>query len=1021
LKNILTVCTIKQNLPAFSFQPKTKFYPGNIFTLTTFFINQQPHFMRQSAFLTLFLFSFFQFSLSAQGIFSGGDWYKISIEETGMYQITYDDLVAYGIDPGQIDPAHLSIYGNPAGMLSETYNDSSYLGVTEMAIEVVGGEDGIFDVDDYILFYGQDPVIWAYDADVKQYSHQTNYYSDETFYFLSVTDTPGKRVQPQYSTSSPHTSIIDYFDLLVVHENDLENPGRTGKWWLGEKFPEDNKLTFDYDLSDYVYDPYLNYFKTVFAANSTEVSYVNVKVNDTHLTDVKIWQNPTDIHLYRGSTFDTTDVPLTSSPDFVYTYAPANDSSVAWLDYFEFRIKIAPYLKSDQLCFRTAENVGVDSISKFYFIDEQIDELKIWNVSDPFNASVLELQTDVNDHPWFQLETPKILEFAAFNGQGFLQPEFVGQIENQDLESMETPEYLIIIHPDFEDAADMLKDLHSDDLNTTVVTTDEIYNEFSSGAQDVSAIRNFVWFLKEKSNEETSLGYVLLFGDASYDYKDRIAGNNNFVPTFESLYSSNQVNSYATDRFYAMKDMLGQNQEQIAVGRLPVSSMSEANAMVSKIESYTSVNTLGAWKNETMFIADNGDNNRHLNDSEYLTGVTNEDSPVFNMSKTYLDFFELVQTDEGPRYPEVNAEIEQNINDGVFYVNYSGHGSSEVLAQEQVLTIPELAGWDNQNMLPLWVIASVDVARYDDPGQISLGESMLLLDNAGAIAVISNNRPTFASSNLFLNLQVLEKFMDASMQEGLRFGDIFNNPVVNTNDLKWNLLGDPALKIGFPEFLVATLEINGVEVEDFTDTIPPGSTLKLNGQIADKNEQMLQSWFNGNVYLKVYAPPYIRQTLGNQNPVTDVLVQDSILVVATGTVIDGEFELEVTLPALYFEDFGKLKFSWYAENGETDANGFYNGLVFGGEPSDMDEFEQIARLIKVYPSPFNTQIFVELPQLEKGSFTISVYDLMGVQVYSGNAGQVHSQRINLSYLPEGIYLLNVSSPLGSKNMKILKN
>ena len=441
-------------------------------------------------------------------------------------------------------------------------------------------------------------------------------------------------------------------------------------------------------------------------------------------------------------------------------------------------------------------------------------------------------------------------------------------------------------------------------------------------------------YLNDNSGEENKPEYVLLFGDASYEYKNITENNTNFVPTFESLESANVVNSFATDRFFSMKNMQDFNGKQLAIGRIPLATTEQGDNVLQKIQTYNSNESLGSWKNEMMFIADDGDNALHEDQANQYANIADTSNPVMNFTKCYLDFFELVETEAGPRYPEANLEIQNKVNEGDYYINYTGHGGAEQLAAERILAKDDLSNWTNNNKLSLWVISSSDVARFDNPEYASLGEVMYLTANAGAIALFSNTRPAFASANYDFNRKIIQIITNENLQATMRFGDILTHIPQSSQFLKWILLGDPALKIRFPEFNIVTTKINDVSIETFTDTISPGSTLAIQGEIVSKENGSPQFDFSGNVYLKVFAPPYLRATMGNNGtPVQEFVVQDSILALGEATVVNGSFEIQATLPAQYYPDYGNLKLSWYAENGETDANGFYSQLMFGGQPN----------------------------------------------------------------------------------------
>lgn len=977
--------------------------------------------MKNLFFSILFLIPLFALT-QQNSILSNGEWYKISVTESGVYKISYNDLQSYGIDVENIEPQNISLYGNPAGMLNESLEADYFTDLQQMAIQVVGQGDGVFNADDYILFYGQSPDVWKFDTENSEFHFVKNIYSEKTHYFLTVGDEAGLRIQNEESTTLDATATPLYYDLLIAHEMELVNPGKTGKIWLGEDFTESNTLSFNLNTNNTVLSSD-NYLNVVLAAKSSEVQSMEIRVNGEFYKDIKLQLSSFYIN-YRLNRFDSLCTAGGENTELTFTYSQPNDSAKAWIDRFEMRMKMNKSLFGNQMPFRTIENMGEGEITNFTLESETPENVNIWNISDPLNVKQ-EILTLESNQLSFRLPTESLKEFLAFNGESYFSAEFVEELANQNLHNINPPDFLIVTHPDFAEAANQLAAFHSfeDNMLTEVVSVYDIYNEFSSGSQDITAIRNFVKYLREKSGSNNKPEYLLLFGDASYDYLNRVENNTNFVPTFESLESSLITRSYASDHYFGLNSMEIEGETLIAVGRIPATSIETANSAVNKIESYYSSESLGNWKNEMMFIADDADNNIHLKYSEDLLQEADTNSPVINFTKCYLDFFELFQTDDGPRYPEVNENITNKTNDGVFYVNYTGHGSEIGLAYEHILMKDDLNSWTNTNKLPLWVIASCASSYYDDPEFVSIGEEIFLKQNGGAIALISNSRLAYAAANIVFNTEIIEKFTNAYLQYDLRFGDLLKQDHFSTNFMKWNLLGDPALKIKFPEFNVNTISINGIITDEFSDSISPGTPLILNGQIVSKDDANLQSNFNGNLYLKVFAPQQIRQTLANEEGsyVTDVMVQDSILVEGNATIVNGEFEIMVNFPEEYWEGVGNLKLSYYAENGETDANGFCNDIKYGGELNAIYENEELLDFVNVYPTVFTDHINVEIPEMANTEVTYKIFNAMGAELYSlKSSTSVGNQKINIPALANGMYVLKMDIDNISKKFKIFK-
>jgi hypothetical protein len=441
------------------------------------------------------------------------------------------------------------------------------------------------------------------------------------------------------------------------------------------------------------------------------------------------------------------------NPEFTlnFSYNQPNDSAMAWLDFFDLNYMCDLNLIDNQLIFRNIESVGSGSVALFE-VSGTNASTRVWNVTDPINIS--EMTGNITGNIFgFKVATDSLLEFIAFKGLDFESPEFIGQLENQNLHGIDPMDYLIITYPDFEAPAQQLAAFHesNDGLTSFVVTPETIYNEFSSGSQDVTAIRDFIKYLYDKSGGEKP-EYLLLFGDGSYDPKDRIENNTNFIPTFQTKESLQRSSSYVIEDYfgymYVSEGYDGIGDPDIGVGRVPVKSLDEALNSVAKIIYYsTNNNTFGSWKNDVCMIADDADANLHLVQADsiakFLTG--------YNVDKLYFDFYERIQNPEGPRYPEVEEKISQKMENGVFLLNYIGHGGDTVWAQEHVLENADIENWNNVDNLPVLVVASTQFNRFDNPEMVTGGELAVLKNDGGVIGTLSTTRLAYAQSNFVVN------------------------------------------------------------------------------------------------------------------------------------------------------------------------------------------------------------------------------------------------------------------------------
>ena len=735
------------------------------------------------------------------------------------------------------------------------------------------------------------------------------------------------------------TQIISQSNEYYVHEKETYNLIKSGKLWYGEKFDEINTIGFDLSLDGLITEETL-LLKSSFAARCFQNSNMEINIDGTLLSTVVLPSvNPNSTKFAQKKTDIVSFVLADPQFNLDFTLIQSSGSSVAWLDYFELNYNKEIAIDGDQTNFRNLASVGPGNISLFK-VGNADASTWVWNVTDPINITGINGLVLGDDYE-FKIETDSLLEFVAFKGMEFLVPEFEGAIENQNLHGLEPADYIIVTTEEFQAAAEQLANFHQtqDGFSSEIVLPNQIFNEFSSGAQDVTAIRDFLKYLYDKSGGEYPK-YVLFFGDASYDFKDRIENNTNFVPSYQTLESLIMSASSVWDDYFTWMDD-GEGTAGIpdfAIGRIPVKTMDEAQASVNKIIHYTTNTDFGSWKNSIMFTADDGDGNLHLEQADSLTFISSENFGELNIQKNYFDFFELSPTPGGPLYPEATNNINNGIEDGLLILNYTGHGGFHSWGQEQVLTTEDIEEWQNIDRLPFIIASSCQFSVFDDPEIVSGGEMAVLKDDGGCIGIFGQVRLAYSQSNFKVNQLIIGYIGSDEFKTNKRLGDIYKYVKQHTANqittYSTHLLGDPALKLTFPDYSVATTSVNGIELPAALDTINPGGQIMISGNILDTEGNPVDN-FNGDLLITVFERPYIRQTLGNANGsfITDVLMQDSIMTQLQTEIVNGQFEYAFTLPIYISQDYGAIKLSHYAFNETEDASGYFKDIVIGGEPN----------------------------------------------------------------------------------------
>lgn len=869
-------------------------------------------------------------------VLSDGDWYKIAVTREGIHRITYDDLQQMGIDASSINPRNISIYGNGGGMLPESLNDFRHNDLVENNILVVGENDGNFDPQDYILFYGQSPHQWKYQFFSQVFQHELNIYSDSTHYFLTIGPAQGKRIEPLASVTEPADVYVNKFTDYAYHEVDQHNLANIGRVWYGEVFDVTTTYSFDFNFPNLDLTS-LVYFRAYVAANSEVSTSFKFSDGNTEFMTASISGIPasatTEARPYIGSDWFTA---TSNNINIRIAYQKVISSSMGWLNFFELNVIRNLVFSGAQMSFRDPVSVAPGTIAEFTLANAPQD-VTVWNVTDPTRVRFMETIQSGNNKI-FRIAHDTLAEFIAFNGSSYLPVTFIQKVNNQNLHGAGPKDMIIITHPLFREQADRLADFHvqQDGLSVMVTEIDEVYNEFSSGSQDITAIRNFMKYIYDYAPAGEEPKYLLLFGDASFDYKDRIDNNSNFVPTWEDEESLVIVYSIASDDYYGFLDGPGDDMLDIGIGRLPVQTEEQAILGVDKIIHYAtnSVVTMKDWRNYLCFVADDEDGNLHLRQAEEMASFIDTNYGGYNIDKIYIDAFPQVSTPAGQRSPDVNLAINNRIEKGCLVMNYTGHGGEVGWGHERFLENSDINSWTNFDRMPIFITATCEFSRYDDPERISAGEYAYLNPMGGAIAMFTTARATFGGSNFNLNTALFDYMFEENDGEYYRFGDLIrlakNNGGVDSNDKKFILLGDPALHLAYPRHDVFTTKINDEEVSSTADTLQALKKIVVEGEVvksAGSGEK-----FNGTVYPIVFDKASIIKTLAGDptSYESNFELQNNILYKGKAQVVDGKFSFTFIVPKDIAYNYGFGKISYYAANETEDAHGYYRNILVGG-------------------------------------------------------------------------------------------
>jgi len=885
-------------------------------------------------------------------VLSQGNWYKIQVDKTGIYKITYAEIQAMGVTMSTVTPGSIRLFGNGGGVLPEANNITRYDDLTENAVSVVTASPGVFAPGDYILFYGTSPHKISYNKTTRKFEHTNNIYSDFTYYFLNFDGGPGRRISDQEQSALTPTYVSTGFLESTFYEKDLLNFINSGKDWVGERMDAGSPL---FEVPEFT-------FTNASAGKETTIRYrvtakSNTNTNFTVKANGNIVGSPACLaaanYNYATERIETKSFSNGSDKLKISFQYNGTGTSIGWLDWIEVNVPRDLSFTGGQMAFADPLSVSPGAVTDFQ-LKASSSNVTIWDVTNPVSVKriVAGLQGDVTS---FVLNTDTLRQFIAWDNTKFLTAKFTEKVGNQDLHGISSADMLIVTHKDFLDQANRLADHHRifDGLRVTVATNEQVYNEFSSGAPDVAAIRDFARLLYMKPESGNKLRYLLLFGDGSFDFKDRVPNNTNRVLTFQTRESLNSVYSYASDDFFGILDPNEGNDAvgliDIGMGRFPVNSVQEAKLAVDKCIYYAtnSEENLGDWRNKLCFVADDGNSNTHFRQVEkQICPLIESIAPVFNLNKVYLDAFKQVSVPGGEKCPDANSSITTNVQNGVLLINYTGHGGETGWAEENILTVAEINSWTNYKNMPVFMTATCEFSRYDDPARVSAGEHVFLNPLGGGIALFTTTRLANAGTNIGLTLYFYDTLFSKHNGEYPRFGDVIayakNKMGGGEASLIRNfvLLGDPALRMAYPKYNVITTQINGHDLGQETDTIPAMTPVEIKGIVADETEAKLNG-FNGLLDVKVFDKVRVLTTLGSEpgDYPDKYKVQNNYVYQGRVSVVNGEFTVNFIVPRDIDYSYGPGKISYYAHNEMVDANGFCKQILIGGSGTESSDNE----------------------------------------------------------------------------------
>ena len=944
------------------------------------------------------------------GILSKGNWVKIAVPNEGVYQLTGAQFKAMGFS-GKVNANQVQLYGMDLSNLSEKVPNGLPDSLTEMAIEMQDGGDGILDDQDKFLFYAQGHYKWV-SSNLNEAPIRQKITSNDSLYFFIRIGTIGKRIN-NFNKTGAATKLIQTYLANWRVEKDTINILSSGKIWLGDPMGigtgKKSTMSFPLNMEGLQFNAPIVFQSQLAASTYQTDAKFTIKLNDQLMTSTSL--SAVSGNLFDDAykiRFDSTTLWLDKNTllkagqslsalnlqvDFT-----APSTSTGWIDYMVLHGQRAiGYWGNTGFGFDYQTSQPKAQLIEFE-IQNATPQTRVWDLSDYYQPILMHPQLGQNAIATFKAADSARKYFYVFEANKINTAQFSSSIRIDSGFTTSPLDYIIISAPDFYQAAMTLKVFHEkqNGFKVGLFNATQVYNEMAGGQSSPIAIRNHLKYIIEQSKlkNQSSPAYVLLMGMGNFNTQKIQLSKE--LPVYTSEVSNAILSSYSSDDFYVIlksgeQIQFAQTIDSIglAIGRIPARTISEANKMVEKLIQYQSNKKMGIWQNQLTWVADDADYNLHLQDAEDIIGNLKNKTTNWNHRKLYLDLFKANQTLTGNTYPDVNKAIQESIQAGTLMLNYTGHGNYLRLTEEAVISKSEIQSWNNAGKLPIMVTASCDFAPYDQPATSPIGFDALMQNEKGIIALVAANRLVFAYSNKQIN----DAFMQAllvpnskgiyttigqALQAAKNYN--FNRNGDRLNAFKFGLMGDPAMRIAQPKYQINCTNLNQLPWSD-TLNFKAGEKYTIKGNLSEKN-QTIQN-FNGFIDMVLWDAPSTKKTLANQtnSQAVPIETQEQALFKGKATVQNGQFEISFILPGtLAASNTAALKLQLYAYNDTADASMQFQSIFIQGATT-QNRLDTTGPSIYSYvnASSFKSGDWVSAP----ATLYVKLNDSSGIQ-FSGN-------------------------------------
>lgn len=902
---------------------------------------------------------------TTESVLSSGNWVRVRVERSGICLLPAATLRQWGFS----DPQRVRVYGYGGYRKSDALTTANYVDDLPPVQSLV--------TDRGVVFYAQGPELTAAsDRNNQQLIETASDYSNFSYYYISENDSELPLIESVFEPGNQATAVTTY-TAVVHHEQELATTGETAAQLVGEDFRYTPTRTIRFDTPGAVEGGPLWYQLSFISATYDRASVLKLTLGGKTV-NINVSKAINDSHIYGNETVNqnTIDDYSGQQAQIELSFAPGGTCAGAWLNYLcinytrHLELPTAGYLTFDS---RDNElSLGTGSFS----------DVELWDVTDPAHVYRVNAASVSGRLVWKSGST-RWRRYTAFSRSAQLPGAvYDRQVANQNLHALGTADMVIFTWNQWADQARRLADFHAagiDSLSVHVVDVEQVYHEFGSGTQDVSALRKFNKMIYDRGTDDKRLKYVLLMASPTHDERHNLAVTRNNRPLSMPAWQTRTISAalsdnsgYGNDDFIGMLEdgegaSMGSAYISVAVGRLPITSNADAKLCVDKIEDYANKAARSAWRNRILMLADDGNNGVHAIQSErFVRNLNRDPQQPYLVNKIYIDAYKY----QGMVPTAGREEMYRYLDEGVLLWSFIGHGNPSSWTDNGMLTFNDINNF-YVKYPPVIYAATCDFLRWDS-NTTSGGELMYMKRNGGLAAMICATRPVNISDNsYFTNAMGYSMARRDELGRIYPLGEIYrwakNNlysdgssltsnddrPLKgsNTNKLKFTLMADPAMRLAIPSNVVRIDSIDGIAAGGDTQLqIKARALSRISGSVVSPVDGSLLSGFNGQISYELYDADQSKTTLDHAYEDVELTydIPGGRLAAGAAKVTDGRFSFVMAMPEEVSQNWRNATLSMHAvcadatnaESPLSDAAGIFRDFYVYDVDSDIEPDNQ---------------------------------------------------------------------------------